>query len=116
MNFVSTKKEFITWHCICCVGDTHRSTPTVQKQLCVIDKIERRHYVTSPRNVLRLQSSDIPGKPIDEVEKLLADARVHATLPKGTDIYSILLLWSHTFRNNLSGFETTLIKQMQARL
>ena len=103
-----------------------------KEQLCVIDKIERRHFVTHPRNVgsqRDFNRVDIPGKPIDAVEKLLAEiegevARVlkyvedNTTLPKGTDmeplLYFVALLYGHNpqFRNSLSNFQTTVIKQM----
>ena len=103
-----------------------------KEQLRVIDKIKKESFVTNPRNVgakRDFNRVDIPGKPIDEVEKLLAEierevARVlkyveeNATLPKGTDmevlLYFVALLYGHNpqFRNNLSGFETTIIKQM----
>ena len=47
-----------------------------KEQLCVIDKIEKRHFVTSPRNVgsqRDFNRVDIPGKPIDTVEKSLSE-------------------------------------------
>ena len=102
-----------------------------KEQLCVIDKIKRQHFATSPRNVgsqRDFNRVDIPGQPIDAVEKLFADiereiARVlkyveeSATLPEDTDIdtllYFVALLYGHNPqpRNNLSSFETRVIKQ-----
>ena len=89
-------------------------------------------FFTNSRNVgsqRDFNRVDIPGKPIDAVEKLFSEiegevARVlkyvdaNATLPQGTDIetllYFVALLYGHNpqFRNNLSSFETTVIKQM----
>ena len=103
-----------------------------KEQFCVIDKIERQHFVTSPRNVgsqRDFNRVDIPGKSIDAVEKSLAEiegevAQVlkhvedNATLPKDTDIdtllYFVALLYGHNpqFRDNLSSSETTVIKQI----
>ena len=103
-----------------------------KEQFCVIDKIERRHFVTGPHKVgskRDFNRVDIPGKPTDAVEKLFSEiegevARVlkyvenSATLPEETDmetlLYFVALLYGHNpqFRNNLSNFETTVIKQM----
>lgn len=103
-----------------------------KEQLRVIDKIKKESFATNPRNVgakRDFNRVDIPGMPIDAVEKLFSEiegevARVlkyvedNATLPKGTDIdtllYFVALLYGHNpqFRNNLSGFETMVIKQM----
>lgn len=103
-----------------------------KEQLRVIDKIKKESFITNPRNVgakRDFNRVDIPGMPIDAVEKLFSEiegevARVlkcvedNATLPKGTDIdtllYFVALLYGHNpqFRNNLSGFETTMIKQI----
>ncbi len=103
-----------------------------KEQLRVIDKIKKESFVTNPRNVgakRDFNRVDIPGMPIDAVEKLFSEiegevARVlkyvedNATLPKGTNVdtllYFVALLYGHNpqFRNNLSSFETTLIKQM----
>ena len=103
-----------------------------KEQLCVIDKIKRQHFATSPRNVgsqRDFNRVDIPGKRTDAVEKLLAEiereiARVlkyveeSATLPEDTDIdtllYFVALLYGYNpqFRNNLSSFETTVHRQM----
>ena len=71
-----------------------------KEQLHVIDKINMRCFVTTPRNVgsqRDFNRVNIPGKPIDEMEKMFAEieaevARVlkeieeTATLPKGTDM------------------------------
>ena len=103
-----------------------------KEQICVINKIKKESFVTNPRNVgseRDFNRIDIPGKPIDAVEKSLSDiegevARVlkhvedNATLPKGTDmdtlLYFVALLYGHNpqFRDNLSNSETTIIKQM----
>lgn len=103
-----------------------------KEQLRVIDKIKKESFVTNPRNVGAKRDFNrvgIPGMPSDVVEKSLSDiegevARVlkcveeNATLPKGTDmdtlLYFIALLYGHNpqFRNNLSNFETTVIEQM----
>ena len=43
-----------------------------KKQLYVIDKIKKQHFVTTPRNVgsqRDFNRMEIPGKPIDEAEK-----------------------------------------------
>ena len=107
-----------------------------KKQLHVIDKIDRRHFVTTPRNVgsqRDFNRINVPGKPIDEVEKMFAEidtevARVlkyveeNATLPKGTDmeklIYFAALLYRRNpqIRSNLERAETTVIKQMARAL
>ncbi len=103
-----------------------------KEQLCVIDKTKKQSFFTNPRNVgsqRDFNRVDILGKPIDAVEKSLSEiegeiAQVlkyvedNATLPKGTDIetlfYFVALLYGHNpqFRDNLSSFETTVIKQM----
>ncbi len=103
-----------------------------KEQFCVIDKIERRHFVTRPRNVgsqRDFNRVDIPGMPSDVVEKSLSEiegevAQVlkyvedNATLPQGTDmdtlLYFVALLYGHNppFRDNLSNSETAVIKQM----
>ena len=103
-----------------------------KEQLCVIDKIERRHFPANPRNVgakRDFNRVDIPGMPSDVVEKSLSDiegevARVlkyvedNATLPKGTDmetlLYFVALLYGHNpqFRDNLGSSETIVIKQI----
>ena len=105
-------------------------------QLHVIDKVDRRHFVTTPRNVgsqRDFNRVNIPGKPIDEVEKTLAEmdtavARVlryikeNETLPTGGDleilIYFVALLYMHNprIRNNLTNIETTVIKQFTKAL
>ena len=128
MNNISRNHHYISQFYLKGFLDPSRS----KEQLCVIDKIERRHFVTHPRKVgskRDFNRVDIPGKQIDEVEKLLAEierevARVlkyvedNAILPKGTDmdtlLYFVALLYGHNpqFRNNLSSSETTLIKQM----
>ena len=50
--------------------------PSLSKeQLCVIDKIERRHFPANPRKVgskRDFNRVNIPGSPIDAVEKLFA--------------------------------------------
>ena len=107
--------------------------PSLSKeQLCVIDKIERRHFPANPRNVgakRDFNRVDIPGMPSDVVEKSLSDiegevARVlkyvedNTTLPKGTDmetlLYFVALLYGHNpqFRDNLGSSETIVIKQI----
>ena len=104
-----------------------------KEQLHVIDKTERRHFLTNPRNVgsqRDFNRVDISGMPIDEVEKQLFTpidgeaAKVlkyvaeNATLPKDTDMvtlfYFVALLHGHNpqFRNSLSSFETTVVKQV----
>lgn len=113
------------------------SDPALQnEQLHVIDKIERRYFVNIPRNVgfqTNFNRVNVPGKPIDSVEKLLAEiegevARVlkgikeNSTLPQKTDmealIYFIALLYMHNpqIRNNLASIETTVIKQFMKGL
>lgn len=103
-----------------------------KKQLHVIDKIDRRHFVTKPRNVGSqndFNRVNISGQPIDAAEKLFAEidgkiARMlkeveeNATLPEGTDMvtlfYFVALLHIHNpqFRNNITDFETRIIKQI----
>ena len=103
-----------------------------KKQLHVIDKIDRRHFVTTPRNVGSqndFNQVNIPGQPIDAAEKLFAemdgevdrvlkDIAENATLPEGTDmdilIYFVALLYMHNpqIRNNIGNYETTVIKQV----
>lgn len=107
-----------------------------KKQLHVIDMIGGRHFVTTPRNVgsqRDFNRVNIPGKPIDEVEKTLAEmdtavARVlryvkeNETLPTGGDleilIYFVALLYMHNprIRNNLTSIETMVIKQFTKAL
>ena len=118
MNNISRNHHYISQFYLKGFLDPSRS----KEQLCVINKIERRHFVTHPRNVgskRDFNRVNIPGKPIDAVEKLLSDiegkvSRVlknvedNATLPKGTDmdtlLYFVALLYGHNpqFRNNLS--------------
>ncbi len=107
--------------------------PNLQGEgLHVIDKINKRHFVSTPRRVAwerDFNRVDIPGQPIDEVEKLFSQiegkvARVlkiiekNAILPKGADletlIYFVALLYRHNpqARNNISNCETTVIKQV----
>ena len=106
-----------------------------KEQLHVIDKIDMRHFVTTPRNIgsqRDFNRVDIPERPIDEAEKSFAKidgevARVlkgieeNSTLPQKTDmeilIYFIALLYRRNpqIRNNIGNCETTVIKQV-ARL
>ena len=103
-----------------------------KKQLHVIDKIDRRHFVTTPRNVgsqRDFNRVNVPGKPIDEAEKMFAeidgeiarilkDVEENATLPEGVDMvtlfYFVALLHVHNpqLRNNIADFETRVIKQI----
>lgn len=103
-----------------------------KKQLHVIDKIDRRHFVTTPRNVgsqRDFNRVNVPGKPIDEAEKIFAeidgeiarilkDVEENATLPEGVDMvtlfYFVALLHVHNpqLRNNIADFETRVIKQI----
>ena len=128
MNNISRNHHYIPQFYLKGFLDPSRS----KEQLCVIDKTKKYSFFTNPRNVgseRDFNRVDIPGKPIDAVEKSLSDiegevARVlkyvedNATLPKGTDmetlLYFVALLYGHNpqFRNNLSSSETTLIKQM----
>ena len=111
--------------------------PSLKKeQLHVIDKIERRHFVTSPRNVgsqRDFNRVDIPGRPIDALEKLFAEidgevARVlkyiakNETLPGDTDrhtlFYFVALLYGHNpqLRNRMANFETEIRKRVMRLL
>ena len=111
--------------------------PSLKKQqLHVIDKIDVRHFVTTPRNVgsqRDFNRVNVPGKPIDEVEKMFAEIdgevdRVlknvveNATLPEGRDmeiiIYFVALLYMHNpqIRNHIGNCETTVIKQVMKAL
>ena len=106
--------------------------PSLKKeQLHVIDKIERRHFVTSPRNVgsqRDFNRVDIPGRPIDALEKLFAGidgetARVlkyvekNKTLPKDTDMgilidfVALIAVHNPQIRNILANAETKKIKE-----
>ena len=106
--------------------------PSVKKeQLHVIDKIDMRHFVTTPRNVgsqRDFNRVNVPGKPIDEAEKMFGEiegelARVlkeiekTGTLPKSPDmeviIYFVAMLYRRNpqIRNHLANSETTVIKQ-----
>ena len=103
-----------------------------KEQLHVIDKIERRHFVTSPRNVgsqRDFNRIEIPGRPIDDAEKqllalidgkaakVLKDIAENATLPKDTDmvtlVYFVALIAVHNpqIRNSLANAETKKIKK-----
>ena len=128
MNNITRNHHYISQFYLKGFLDPSRS----KEQVCVIDKIKKQSFFTNPRNVgseRDFNRIDIPGKPIDAVEKSLSDiegevARVlkyvedNATLPKGTDmdtlLYFVALLYGHNpqFRDNLSNSETTLIKQM----
>ena len=111
--------------------------PSLKKeQLHVIDKVDRRHFVTAPRNVgsqRDFNRVNIPGKPIDEAEKMFGEiegevARVlknvveSATLPEGTDMgilicfVALLHVNNPQFRINLANNETTVIKQRMKAL
>lgn len=111
--------------------------PNLQGEgLHVIDKINRRHFVSTPRRVAwerDFNRIDIPGQPIDEAEKLFAKiegevARVlkgiaeNSTLPQKTDmeilIYFIALLYRRNpqIRSHIGNCETTVIKQMARAL
>ena len=107
-----------------------------KKQLHVIDKIDRRCFFTIPRNVASerdFRRVNIPGKPLDEAEKLLGeieaevagilkDVEEKAILPQNTDmeilIYFVALLYVNNpqFRTNLANIETTVIKQVMKAL
>ena len=111
--------------------------PNLQGEpLHVVDKINRRHFVSTPRRVAwkrDFNRVNIPGQPIDEVEKLFAeiDGEVNrvlkevvenATLPESADmeilIYFIALLYRRNpqIRNHIGNCETTVIKQMARAL
>ena len=111
--------------------------PNLKKeQLHVIDKIDWRHFITTPRNVGSendFNRVNIPGQPIDTAEKLFAkideevnlllkDMEENETLPKGKDmeilIYFVALLYMHNpqIRSNLRTSETTVIKQFAKAL
>lgn len=111
--------------------------PSLKKeQLHVIDKIDIRRFVTTPRNVgsqRDFNRVNIPGQPIDAAEKLFAeidgeadrvlkDVTENAALPEGTDmetlIYFIALLYIHNpqVRNSIANSETTVIKQVMKTL
>ena len=107
--------------------------PSLKKeQLHVIDKIDRRHFVTSPRNVgsqRDFNRVEIPGRPIDDAEKqllalidgqatkVLKGIAENATLPKDTDmvtlVYFVALIAVHNpqIRNILANAETKKIKE-----
>ena len=108
-----------------------------KEQFYVIDRIEKRHFVTTPRNVgsqRDFNRVNVLGKQIDEAEKLFAEiegevARIlkeieeNATLPEyandmQTLIYFVALLYMHNpqIRNNLENNETTIIKQFMKSL
>ena len=107
--------------------------PSLKKeQFHVIDKIDVKHFVTTPRNVGSqndFNRVNIPGQPIDAAEKLFAeidgkmakmlkDVEENATLPEGADMVTLFhfvaLLHVHNpqFRNNTADFETRVIKQI----
>ena len=112
--------------------------PSLKKErFHVIDKNDRRHFVTTPRNVgsqRDFNRVNVPGKPIDEAEKLFAEiegevARVlkgieeNTTLPEDANdmetlIYFVALFYMHNpqIRNNLENNETTVIKQVMKAL
>ena len=111
--------------------------PSLKKeQLHVIDKIDKRHFFTTPRNVgsqRDFNRINIPGQPIDRAEKLFAeidgeiarilkDVEENATLPEDVDMvtlfYFVGLLYAHNpqFRNNIADFETRVIKQFMKAL
>ena len=104
-----------------------------KEQLHVIDKIERRHFVTSPRNVgsqRDFNRVEISGRPIDDAEKqllALIDGKAtkvlkgiaeNATLPKDTDmvtlVYFVAVIAVHNPKNRdlLANAETQKIKQI----
>lgn len=106
--------------------------PSLKKeQLHVIDKIDVKHFVTTPRNVGSqndFNRVNIPGNPIDVVEKLLAemDGKVdqvlkyvieNETLPADVDmkilIYFVALLYMHNpqIRSHLEDAETMVRKR-----
>ncbi len=107
-----------------------------KEQLHVIDKIERRHFVTSPRNVgsqRDFNRVEIPGMPIDELEKRFAQidgevARVlkyivkNKILPEDTDMgllinfVASLLGRNPQIRSNMADATTEIIKQMVTSL
>ena len=108
-----------------------------KEQFHVIDKVERRHFVTTPRNVgsqTDFNRVNVQRKSIDAAEKLFAEiegevARVlkgieeNTTLPEDANdmetlIYFVALLYMHNpqIRNNLANNETTVIKQVMKAL
>ncbi|MYC75038.1 DUF4238 domain-containing protein [Candidatus Poribacteria bacterium] len=111
--------------------------PSLEKeQFHVIDKTDRRCFVTTPRNVgsqRDFNRVNISGQPIDAVEKLFAeidgeiarilkDVEEKATLPESTDmetlIYFTALLYKRNpqIRNHIGNCKTTIIKQMARAL
>ena len=108
--------------------------PNLPKEgLHVIDKIERRSFPNSPRRVgfqRDFNRIEIPGRPIDDAEKqllalidektakVLKDIAENATLPKDTDmvtlVYFVALIAVHNpkIRNILVNAETERIKQI----
>ena len=107
-----------------------------KEQLHVIDKIDIRHFVTTPRNVgsqRDFNRVNVPGKPIDEAEKIFAEIEGKlawvlkeieetGTLPKGPSMkvltYFVASLYRHNpqTRNHLANSETTVIKQIAKAL
>ena len=92
--------------------------PSLRKeQLHVIDKIEVRRFVTTPRNVgsqRDFNRVNILGQPIDAAEKLFAeidgkiarilkDVKENATLPEGVDMVTLFLDILSTLKRGDSG-------------
>lgn len=107
-----------------------------KEQFHVIDRINRRHFPTTPRNVgsqRDFNRINIPERPIDEAEKMFAEmdteiahvlkyVKENETLPADRDmeilIYFVALLYMHNprIRSNLRISETTVIKQFAKAL
>ena len=108
-----------------------------KEQFHVIDKVERRHFVTTPRNVgsqTDFNRVNVQGKSIDAAEKLFAEiegevARVlkgieeNTTLPEDANdmetlIYFVALFYMRNpkIRNNLANNETAVFKQFMNAL
>lgn len=108
-----------------------------KKQLHVIDKIKKQHFVTTPRNVgsqRDFNRMEIPGKPIDEAEKQVFNvldreaAKVlkyiagNAALPKDrkmatlTHFIAFLAVHNPEMRNSMIGASTEFHKQKMRRL
>ncbi len=107
-----------------------------KNQLRVIDKLERKHYLTIPRNVGAQRDFNrisIPGHAIDAAEELFSQmerefARVlncmkeTAALPKESDMptlfYFVAMLHGHNLhvRNSFANSESEVIKQVMRLL
>lgn len=103
-----------------------------KEQLHVIDRIERRHFISNPRNIgsqRDFNRVDIPGMPIDEAEtgifspidgrtgEVLKYITDNAALPIEEDMFALLcfvaLLFNHNpqHRSNLVKTETEILKR-----